>query len=341
VKDNQIETAGKKIHKFDENDKLWMKFKNKHIGDVFTQMHEDFKQFMDSDIGRIQRNQEMQPDFDQMSKILHRIKGYQTQAAQFKVHLDIAEEMNNKLKQNNLIELIELEQDMVTGVNSKGEKVSNKDITNMMTLMNEKISEQDKIRLLLTLYSTLDVEEKGFVKVAKSIGISPEQLRAVKGMKWLGVDFGASKAKRPEKLNKEQIKELKTRTKTITYNFCRSSPKLESVVMQCSMYQLNKNEFLWMEEPKELPKQQSKGLALSAEKYGVERSHEILPYLIVFVIGGIAHNEISALEKLHQERKLQHDLILGSTSIINANDFIEQLNRLPQPEESRFELKVL
>jgi len=307
---------------------------------LFNQMHEDFRVFMDSDIGRIQKNQELQ-DFNQMSKVLHMIKGYQTQASQFKIHLDIAEEVTNKYKQNNLFDIIELEQDMLTGVSNIGESVSNKDITNLMQGLNEKISESDKIRLLLILFASIDIEEKNFFKIAKNLGISPEQLKVAKNLKWLGVSFGEGKVKRQEKLNKEQIKELKTRTKNISYNVCRSSPKLENIVLQCSSYQLSNNDFAFVEEPKDLPKAANKGLAVNMERYGVERQVEAQPYLILFVIGGLAHNEISSLERLVQERKLSHELILGSSTIINASNFIEQLSNLPLPEDSKFELKVL
>ena len=95
IKDNIID-FNKKEYKFDEKDKLWMKYKNKHIAEVFTELHQDFNAFMQSDISKMQRGQgnEMQ-DFEQMSKVLHGIKGYQMQSNQFKMHLDLAEEITN------------------------------------------------------------------------------------------------------------------------------------------------------------------------------------------------------------------------------------------------------
>ena len=94
IKDNIIELPDKKTYKFDDKDKLWMRYKNKHIAEAFQELQKDFNTFMQSDISKMQRGQgnEMQ-DFDQMSKVLHGIKGYQTQSNQFRVHLDLAEEI--------------------------------------------------------------------------------------------------------------------------------------------------------------------------------------------------------------------------------------------------------
>jgi syntaxin-binding protein 1 len=94
IKDNLIELPDKKNYKFDEKDRLWIKLKNKHIAEAFQELQKDFNAFMQSDISKMQRGQgnDMQ-DFDQMSKVLHGIKGYQTQSTQFKVHLDLADEV--------------------------------------------------------------------------------------------------------------------------------------------------------------------------------------------------------------------------------------------------------
>lgn len=65
-----------------------------------------------------------------------------------------------------------------------------------------------------------------------------------------------------------------------------------------------------------------------------EGEEDELPYLIVFVIGGIAHNEICALENLNNLRKIKHKLVIGSTSIINGNDYIKEIKNLRSPSDS-------
>lgn len=246
----------------------------------------------------------------------------------------------------NMLDLIELEQDIATGINTSGATVSNKDIFNNLSLLGNKLDETDKLRLLLALHSSIDIEEKNFSKMADTFQINSDLLKAAKNLKWLGininkvgVDFGGSKGRREAKQSKEKIQEFKTKTKNIAYNICRSAPKLESVVHSCSQYQLSKTDFPFVEEPKDLPKP-TKGYALNAGKFGIENENEKLPNLIVFVLGGISHNEICSLEKLSFDKKLNHHLILGSTSIISAKDFIDQLNNLPGPNDNLAGIKL-
>jgi hypothetical protein len=132
-------------------------------------------------------------------------------------------------------------------------------------------------------------------------------------------------------MNKNQLKELKTKSKQIEYNFLRSSPKIESLVEACSKGELSKTEFAFIgDEPKKQTNLKVKGGNL----FGGDSNDEDLPPLIVFVVGGLAHNEICALEKLQGEKKLSHNLVMGSTHIMNAKDYVNELNDLILPSEN-------
>lgn len=86
----------------------------------------------------------------------------------------------------NLLDVIELEQDIATGINNAGSVISNKDINHNFALLSTKLSEHDKLRLLLALHSSIDIEEKNFMKMADNFQIGPELLKAAKNLKWLG-----------------------------------------------------------------------------------------------------------------------------------------------------------
>jgi hypothetical protein len=86
-----------------------------------------------------------------------------------------------------MLDVIELEQDIATGVNSSGATVSNKDIFNNLSLLGNKLDETDKLRLLLALHSSIDIEEKNFSKMADTFQINPNLLKAAKNLKWLGI----------------------------------------------------------------------------------------------------------------------------------------------------------
>jgi hypothetical protein len=121
------------------------------------------------------------------------------------------------------------------------------------------------------------------------------------------------------------------KSKQLEYNFLRSSPKLEGIISSCSKLELNKSEFPFIQEPKNLAAPKKKNYYVNNDVLGNNVDEEELPYLILFVIGGISHNEICALESLYQQRALNHHLIIGSTSIMTANQYIDQLKDLSSP----------
>ena len=50
--------------------------------------------------------------------------------------------------------------------------------------------------------------------------------------------------------------------------------------------------------------------------------------LIVFNIGGLSHNEIASLEKLQKNNVVNHRIYIGTTCILNASEYINQLKQI-------------
>lgn len=71
-----------------------------------------------------------------------------------------------KYKQQSLYDLIELEQDIVTGVNANGDSVSNKEIFTKYAALKNRLTPKDNLRLISTLHSCLDITEKDFSVLA-------------------------------------------------------------------------------------------------------------------------------------------------------------------------------
>lgn len=126
------------------------------------------------------------------------------------------------------------------------------------------------------------------------------------------------------------------KAKSIAFNTLRSSPKYENIVDSCSRYQLSRAEFPFIgEEPKNVSAIKPKAYhGNTGNMFGNDSvNDEELPNLILFSIGGITHNEIAALERLHHDKKLNHHLVKGSTTIMNAAELIQKLEDLPMPQE--------
>jgi hypothetical protein len=135
------------------------------------------------------------------------------------------------------------------------------------------------------------------------------------------------------------------KSKSLEYNFLRSSPKLSNIIESCSKNELSRVDFPFIgEEPRNVtilkPKNYG-GNMFGNDNHGDDE----MPYLISFTLGGLAHNEISTMEKLYQDKKLHHQLILGSTSIITATNYLDALRELPleveKKEGKKLELKSI
>jgi len=126
----------------------------------------------------------------------------------------------------------------------------------------------------------------------------------------------------------------------MNFKTLRSNPIIEGVVEACSNVELPSSEYTFVEEPTNLKKPKKK-LAIKSGMFGGDDDNDDeVQNLIVFMLGGLAHNEICALERLKEEKRLHHNLVIGSTSIINSENYIQVLQSLPKPTEIASGVKV-
>ena len=150
----------------------------------------------------------------------------------------------------------------------------------------------------------------------------------------LGNEDNRLNIRRETKPNMEKKNKLKNKNNQTTYNLCRSSPKLGQILIECSNNKLSRLEFPFIEEPNEFINTRQNVYTLNTNNYIAVCENEKLPYLNLFVVGGICYNEISCLQNMRLDRMLNHHILIGSTSIINAKDYIEKINKLPDLEEN-------
>ena len=328
IKDDMIELNGKKS-KLTDTDELWGCYKSMHVAQVFNKLVKDFEEFQKSDLSKV-GNANNLDSFEDMANALSKMGTYKLKSAQFATHINLAEELNGKYKENNLYEIIELEQDIVTGENESG-KINNRDIFKNFTILKSKIQNQrdDLMRLLMILYASISIIEKDFNVLAGKL--SDEEQLLFKNLVYLGIEKGSSgKTERREgfgmrdKLNNLNIK----LNEQLNFNTVRNSPQLEIIVERASNFQLDLNKFPiknW--DRGDFPKVQ--------KKYGTKNlfggmneandDSEDLGTLVLFNIGGLARNEIAAIEKLTKNNLVNHKIVLGSTALINANQYMRNL----------------
>ena len=322
--------------KLDDNDELWEVYKDKHLVQVFEQLSDDFDDFMKSDLGKVGKTDNLN-NFEDMESCLKNMTGYKEKNKLFSLHLKLAEEVNNKFKELNMNSIIDLEQDIVSGIDETGHVISAKDIFKKFSLLKTKLEANNQhnevLRMLGVILTCLDMTEKDFNVL--SGGFKTDQERKLcSNFNDLGISFSNSVKKSQRKgqaVAKSDAKKLKQKLSQIEYKVLRSAPKLETIVEQCSKYELNKNEFAFTEDPKNLAPVQKFGTKnIFGRNQDLDEDDEDKQTIIVFNLGGIAHNEIAALNNLVKENRIGYKLVIGSTGIYTAEEYMKDLTEMSE-----------
>ena len=316
--------------KLDDSDELWQIYKDLHLVQVFETISEDFNAFMNSDLAKVGKAN--LNTFNDMEHCLKNLTGYKQKNIQFSLHLKIAEEINKKFKSQQLAKIIDLEQDIISGIDEYGASINEKNIMKKFALLKKELEQLNQIpdimRLLAIVVNCLDINEKDFDMLA---GTANKDL--FYNFAALGVDVFLSTVtkcrRKGNKIEKAVIKQMKQKLSQIEYKVLRSSPKIANVVEMCAKYCLNKSEFAFIEEPKNLVAVQRYGRRNLFNKGNIISDlDDDKPLLILFNVGGLAHNEISAVNNLEKEGNINYKVIIGSTGIYNAEQYMKEITNL-------------
>ena len=322
--------------KLDDSDELWELYKDKHLVKVFEQLSEDFDDFMKSDLGKVGKTDNLN-NFEDMESCLKNMTGYKEKNRLFSLHLKLAEKVNAKYKELNLNSILDLEQDIVSGVDETGHVISPKDIFKKFSLLKTKLESNNQhnevLRLLGIILICLDMTEKDFSVL--SGGFKTDKEKAIfTNFNDLGISFSSSIKKsqrKGESIPKDNIKKIKQKLSQIEYKILRSAPKIETIVEQCSKYELSKDEFAFVEEPQNLAPVQKYGtkhLFGRNQDADEDNDDEDRQTLLLFTLGGIAYNEIESLINLTKEGRIGYKLVIGSTGIYNAEEYLKDLSEM-------------
>ena len=333
VKNEKISLNGKKISLSDE-DELWHSYKLLHIAEVFHKLSKDFEEFQKSDLSKVGNTSEMD-SFSDMANALAHMSSYKLKTNQLSNQIHLAEELNKKYKSNHIYDLIELEQDIVSGENDGG-KINNRDIFKKFTITKSKLTNQreDFIRILLTLYTSLSIGEKDFNVLSGKL--TQEEEAIIKNLGFLGINMKNEENKKIERRKVNLIRDKvalvgENISKQMSYSSLRSAPNISVIVEQASNFLLDKDKFPFRNWDKgEMPKFEKKFGTRNLFGCNDNNSGDLteMEPLIIFNIGGLSHNEIASLEKLQKNNVVNHRIYIGSTCVLNATEYINQLKQI-------------
>ncbi|KAG4135058.1 hypothetical protein ERO13_D08G192900v2 [Gossypium hirsutum] len=351
----------------EEHDPIWLELRHAHIGDANLRLHEKMTNFVSKN--KAAQHQHGSRDVGEISTrdLQKMLKKLSISVLAFCM---IAGKINRIITEQGLKELGQLEQDLVFG------DAGMKDVIKFLTT-NEAVSHENKLRLMMILaaiYPEKFEGEKGLslMKLAK---LSTEDANAVNNMSLLAplseskkgsassfsLKFDIHKKKRAAR--KDRCSEQET------WQLSRFYPIIEELVEKLSLGELSKDDYPCMNDPSpsfhgsspaaasihEAPvahSMRSRRTPTWARPRGSDdgySSDSVLRHtssdlkkrgkrIFVFIAGGATRSELRVCHKL--TGKLNREVVLGSTSIDDPQQFITKLKQLTPSEISLDDLQI-
>ena len=318
-------------HKLDEKDEYWVKYKNMHLGYVLRQVKVDLQEYLDSDLSKT--SDKNLDDFDKMRKALENRTANKDKSNRIGVHLKICEKLQKLYSEYNLSEIIELEQKIITGVDSQGKKIENKDIFKEYAKVKIGMNEINKQRLLFAIASSIDITESDFKTISSDMDKS--SLKHIDALKSFNLFFSDKKSneRRKSRMTKDEFNQFQKQNNNEEFTQLRSSSEIEDIVEKCCN---NSLDFPFVHKPEGFFNKNKNYIASNLRNLELD-NEETEKRIVLFVIGGISINEIIAIENFNKSSQKGFKIIIGSTSIFSPNAYVKELSNIKSEADIMFE----
>jgi hypothetical protein len=328
-----------------EDDQLWSEFRHEHIANVLKNVTKQFVDFKNENkMAQLQMSggDDSKASVSDMVAAMKQMPQYKAMINKYHKHLSIAAECMEVFKKNTytLKALGELEQDMATGLNENGGKVSAKGVTNALIskCQSPTTGVVEKLRLLMVYLAS----QGGLGESTRDSlmqGVDTRLQAAIRNLSKLGVNLG--KDAKGMQHSSERIADFTHRAKDIPLALLRFAPLLQLTIEQAATDTLSKSTFPYLDDQpdgkKKNNRRRNKANVRSARKQRSnwrpgakdEDAADTTPRLIVFMAGGVTFSEMRAA----YETSARHDSFnvhIGSQSSLAPDDYIRALADLDE-----------
>lgn len=326
-----------------EEDEIFSNYRYKHIAEVLEGIPKEFQKFVETNSNAQFHQGAFNSDLDveKMAEIVRAMPQYQQILNKYVLHMKLIERCYKIFENRDLKEVGEIEQSLATGIDDEGHQTNSHKLLKSILKKLESVNvfELDKLRLALIAVICLDMVQKDKDKMMERFSFDLKKI--FQKLIWLGIDVSknseAEKKGRTTKRISEDIRKMaKSKLSTATLDLCRYTGILENF-MPIVLQELSKGNDLALPNFEKISineqKQEtsvsnlSKSIRVNTNEIALkevdyEEKNKEAQKLIVFVTGGLSFSEIRAIRNLKSPNVF---LILGSTSLINARDYIEGL----------------
>ncbi|XP_073220764.1 SNARE-interacting protein KEULE-like isoform X3 [Cicer arietinum] len=354
----------------EDHDPVWLELRHAHIADASERLHEKMTSFISKNkAAQIQHGSRNSAEMStrDLQKMVQALPQYSEQMDKLSLHVELAGNINRIIRESGLRELGQLEQDIVFG------DATMKDVIKFLT-MKEDTTRENKLRLLMILAAVYPEKfegEKGLnlMKVAR---LTNEDMNVVNNLRMLGgqpntkkrltgafgLKFGIPKKKRAARKERPGEEEK--------WQLSRFYPIIEELIEKLARNQLSKEDYPCLNDPSPTfhsspfvgtvnqnpHSMRSRRTPTWARPRGSDdgySSDSVLRHassdfkkrerrIFVFIVGGATRSELRVCHKL--TRKLNREIILGSSSLDDPAQFITKLQMLTTHELTLDDIQI-
>ena len=333
-----LQGNGKKKIILDHNDVLYDKYRLNNIYDVLTALPSDLDQFNQSDIAKVNKVSQME-SLNEMDQAIKNFTEYQYMTRLFSQHLDIAKRVNENCKKRNIINLVDLQSSIMSGVDEKGTKILMPELNSRITKNKEHFTKNDILRLLYLMryYNPENDINELTENMENKINITPDDLKTIE---FFTIERSSIDEQDLKRLNKEIIlfrnrnkynSNYENENKNDKRFLCVKESKLTTLCDMCCKNELPEEDFQYVIKPKlmnanKINKKYKANILIQNQDMDLQSENMLnIDNLILFNVGGLSTYEVSSLEKAIKNKQLNMNLIYGSNQIYNHEEYLQYI----------------
>ncbi|KAE8710829.1 putative protein transport Sec1a [Hibiscus syriacus] len=357
----------------DEHDPLWLELRHAHIADASERLHDKMTNFASKNkVAQLQHGSRDGGEIStrDLQKMIQALPQYSEQIEKLSLHVEIAGKINRIIRDQELRELGQLEQDLVFG------DAGMKDVLKYFTTK-EVVCRENNLRLLMIIAAIYPEKLEGEqgLNLIKLANLPPDDVNAVNNMRLLApfseskkVSTGGFSLKFDIHKKKRAAARKDRSGEQETWQLSRFYPIIEELVEKLSLGELSKDDYPCMNDPSPSfhgtstavslihetpvahsmrsrrtptwarPRGSDDGYSSDSLLRRASSNLKMGKRIFVFIAGGATRSELRVCHKL--TGKLNREVVLGSTSIVDPPQFITKVKLLTANELSLDDLEI-
>ena len=268
-KNNKNDEDSEKIEKeiiLDYKNEIYNKYKNLPYYEALNKVNEDFTNFNNSDLGKLNNIKKNDNNID-MTFALKNVSKYHYYMDAYSQQINLCHELKSLLSERDLKSLLEIQQKVISKIDYKGKKIPEKEIIALVKDNKELFSKHDLMRLLCLIkynYPKINIDDLINKTESNKIKFKETDKNIINFFDKKKCSFNADIIDQLDQMiiayrikNNNQTKEDLDNQDDKSYPYIKES-KFTTLCDMCSKNQLPQAFFSFVEKPENLPQKSVK-----------------------------------------------------------------------------------